>query len=322
MAGWHKATLQADISVDQTYKMIVGRAVNGLERAAQFTLGRAKYHAPVRAIFNRTRRGRPAPKGRNVPGWETKGWRYIRTQQQYDRVMASREPRTGMTLGGVPGAARYSGEQAGGYMVHKTRTQKMKDAAGNTVWVDSEHRKLRAGIGGMGTRFSGHSNTLFPVFKTAKGERITGDFRSVKPINEVISQKRGKGRANLVTGKQVATYQKTINAMLSSAGKAEIRSRRAMYDDKIGGRLRGEIRVVGPEIERNTVWFYVESPTYYAVHQEFGTKRSRAHPYLRPALYESRNVLRQQVRMAVERPSGNAIYRTDSRTSSRKREMN
>lgn len=46
---------------------------------------------------------------------------------------------------------------------------------------------------------------------------------------------------------------------------------------------------------------YVESPTPYATYQEFGTSHNRPQPFLRPALYESRNILRFEVRKAVDR---------------------
>jgi HK97 gp10 family phage protein len=95
------------------------------------------------------------------------------------------------------------------------------------------------------------------------------------------------------------------NRFLTSAGRREVERARkglgnsALFEGRIGGRLRGEIFIEGPVRDGNHIWFYVVSPTPYARYQEFGTRHHRAQPFLRPALYESRVVLRFEVRRAV-----------------------
>jgi len=104
---------------------------------------------------------------------------------------------------------------------------------------------------------------------------------------------------------------------LSRRGAAEVKSGRADYMSKIGavsrmtvgGRLRGEIfatRAV-PKGKRAEAW--VVSPTGYAKFMEFGTRHNAAHPYLRPALFESRETIVSLVKAAVAeaaRTSGGA----------------
>jgi HK97 gp10 family phage protein len=292
----------------ETKDEVFARAIGGLRRAATFALGRSKYHAPVRAIFKRTRRGKATPKS----------WRYIRSENQYQRFMKSKAPERGMNIAGIQGAGTIRGGNAGGYIGGRERRVRHKGHQGLVG-----DRGLRTGIGGLNTRFSGHNNSLFPVFQKG-GYRITGDFRSAAPLTEAIKQRKGKNQT-LVEGKTRKLGRSRAELasgrvkMLSGRGRYEVTSRRGLHKGRIGGRLQDELRVTDPVKHGDVVWMYVESPTPYAVHQEFGTSRHRAQPFLRPALYESRNVLRTEVRKSLKQPMADSLRRTDDRLSSRKR---
>lgn len=353
MARRQEASMTITIDTEEVAAEVLLRAIQGLRRSAEFCLGRAKYHAPVRAIFHRTRRGRPFPKGRDVSGMKTKGWRYIRSQGQYDRFMASKERRFGMNLP-VEGGHIKSEQSGGTYSSEYYRQDRSVSIAGQRQAPRKEKgtpprptisgytSRSRAAIGGMGTQFSGHANTLFPVFRQAGGRRVTGDFRRVAPLDQVFQQRGSKRKTGLFPSlaSQAGTPSASMRAeaisgrasMLSAAGKRELKSRRALWKGKIGGRLRDEIYVSEPRKRGKFIWMDVTSPTEYAIHQEFGTTHHRPAPFLRPALYESREVLRREIRDAIKKPvythneQGQRVFRMDrggdARTSSRKREVN
>lgn len=90
---------------------------------------------------------------------------------------------------------------------------------------------------------------------------------------------------------------------LTSRGRYELRTGRANFTGPggttLGGRLRGEIRVV-PAEGRGPRWVAkVVSPTRYAKYVEFGTRHSRAQPFLRPALSQVRESFRGRMRAAA-----------------------
>lgn len=92
---------------------------------------------------------------------------------------------------------------------------------------------------------------------------------------------------------------------LTSRGRYELRSGRAVFrsasGSTLGGRLRGEIHTVHAE-SGGTRWVArVVSPTPYAKYVEFGTRHNRAQPYLRPALEQVRESFRARCRAAVAR---------------------
>lgn len=89
----------------------------------------------------------------------------------------------------------------------------------------------------------------------------------------------------------------------TSRGRYELRTGRANFTGPggttVGGRLRGEIHVV-PAEGRGPRWTAkVVSPTKYAKYVEFGTRHSRAQPFMRPALSQVREGFRGRMRSAV-----------------------
>lgn len=89
-------------------------------------------------------------------------------------------------------------------------------------------------------------------------------------------------------------------SLLSSKGRYELRTGRADYKGRVGGRLKGEMEVeeakVGPHFRAE-----VSSPTYYAKYVEFGTRRAAAQPYLRPGLMAVSISYRDNMLSALQR---------------------
>jgi HK97 gp10 family phage protein len=88
--------------------------------------------------------------------------------------------------------------------------------------------------------------------------------------------------------------------MLDRRGRSEVKSGRAAYEGKIGGRLKGEITATEARMDGSQIVANVLSPTSYAKYQEFGTRHHPAHPYMRPALEESRGDIVAKMRSAVK----------------------
>jgi HK97 gp10 family phage protein len=98
---------------------------------------------------------------------------------------------------------------------------------------------------------------------------------------------------------------------LTARGRYEVRrSTRAHFASggttTVGGRLKASIKMRGPDVGP-VVKMYVLSDVKdpqtgrnYAVDQEFGTRHHPPHPFLRPALHETREDLRKLVRSSIK----------------------
>jgi hypothetical protein len=273
------------------------KAEGAVRRSTEFALGRARHHAPVRAIFKRDRRG---------PAFTRQG--PIVTATQYRAYLRSRERQRRLDIRPEQG---------------QRRTRDIPGIEGPVTITEGSRtaRLARQSVLRRGGSFAGHANSLLPVFQ--EGDfRITGDFRRASRVPDVIRQRAGQA-SRVTRAESIQTHRGMFfrgdpsiesfrSARLSARGRFEVLNARVarqgvspsgkafafppMYQGRVGGRLRGEIRMIEPRWIGKTVWGYVESPTPYARYQEYGTRRSRAHPYLRPALYESRKVLIAEAR--------------------------
>jgi HK97 gp10 family phage protein len=281
------------IEWDRVQEQIIERAATGALAAARFGLSRAQEHAPVRAIFTGRQRG-PAYSGRRPSQFgdpvnrKFAGDLPIRAKTQMARFTASKQRNRRVNV------------------EHGRQSVLGDTGAGAT----ERQLTLARGLSGLPEdSVRGHPNSLIPVRKKGKW-RITGDFRkfdggSVSGLANVsaVTQTRGIG------GRRTISNVLSVNAssLLTSAGRYEVaRAKKAgqdtpLYKGRVGGRLRGELRVSEQEKTGTEIWYYIESPTPYAKYQEFGTSRHRAQPFLRPALYESRGALRYEVRRAVDK---------------------
>ena len=105
----------------------------------------------------------------------------------------------------------------------------------------------------------------------------------------------------------LADYDAGNDSPLSSRGAYDVRSGRANFGSganvTVGGRLRGEIRAEPAKLTGNGAEAWVISPTPYAKYMEFGSRHNRAHPFLRPALEESRQDLVAAIRSSIAKAS-------------------
>jgi hypothetical protein len=93
-----------------------------------------------------------------------------------------------------------------------------------------------------------------------------------------------------------------VQTPLTTRGRYELRVGRANIKvgkrTYLGGRLRSEIRAMpasgGPLFIAKVI-----SPTPYAKYVEYGTRRSRAQPYLRPAIAAQATAFRERLLKAV-----------------------
>ena len=105
----------------------------------------------------------------------------------------------------------------------------------------------------------------------------------------------------------LADYEAGNDSPLTSRGASDVRTGRANFgsgsEATVGGRLRGEIFATPAKMTGDRAEAWVISPTPYAKYMEFGTRHNRAHPFLRPALEESRQDIASAVRDSVARAS-------------------
>lgn len=282
------------IDWEATKQEILKRAEVGLVGAGEYALARAQHHAPVRAMFKRDRRGK---------AFTGKG--PISTHAAYSKFLASKERRRRVDVGRFVSTGQKD-------VTVKTATGKVEQRK-ISVGGDYESASLaKRANRATGTSFSGHANSFAPVLRE-NGYRITGDFRRIGPVADVIRQRKGQASRPLRAesleqhgrGNMIANFRARH---LSSRGRYEVKraamgmKNSGLFKGRVGGRLRGELRLKPPQWYGDTLWVYVESPTEYGPHQEYGTTRHRAQPFLRPALYESRGILRSKVRSAIGKP--------------------
>jgi hypothetical protein len=242
---------------DTIYRVIMERATQGLNEVGAFATKQAKRHAPVRNIFS-------AGKSRNPRGKAFRGPRRNNIEIDY----------------------HWNARDYKDYLRSKRRTRE--------VFVRHEGDLFR-------TR--GNVATMIPLLRPGKRGQagtITGNFRQYNPSTGRLARVKSW---EAPPGKQIAKAKgrRSGQQYLSARGRYEVKTQRALsrgsgFGLTVGGRLRREIYQQPAALTAGfggQIWTYVISPTPYAVHQEYGTSRHRAQPFLRPALYESRAQLRQ-----------------------------
>lgn len=142
----------------------------------------------------------------------------------------------------------------------------------------------------------------------------TVDWQSYRTVGTMRMQRDWHERRSGAARQHLADYDAEMSVrtfggpseetFLTRRGAYEVRTQRANYatwgHTHVGGRLRGEIKATGvaPSGDGGEAW--VISPTPYAKFMEFGTRHNRAHPYLRPALQESRGEVVSAIADAVK----------------------
>lgn len=253
----------------ETYQTIVRTGEQVVERAGLYALKQAKSYAPVRRVFVGQRRRKQA-----VPP-EKMAARYA--------VAAMRRGARGNNIPTVsPEQAEYLSQKS----MHPRR---MRAAAP----PDVSRKRLTV---------TGHVNSFNPIFREGHS-RVTGDFRRIDPLDpgRLATVSATKSRSSAPSVGLAVT--RNAQARLSVRGRYELATGRANYTDaegvtRLGGRLRGEIYVQNYREFEGKLTAEVISPTPYAAPQEFGTSHNRSHPFLRPALYDTRERFRTWARLA------------------------
>lgn len=273
-------TTEIRIDWDGISSSLLTGATAGLIAASKYTERQAKKYAPVRAIFKRDRapKGVLAGNGGSADSFDYSRWRRARPRNR--RI-------------DLPASASYPLHRGPNY---------------------------------------GNSNSFIPVlhYQAREGSVVlTGDMRRFSPTARALSPNAQVYKSVNRQGARATRIDP--NVFLSAAGRAEAKSGRAVYrsvtkatfetiDGKIvrvpvktrdyvrlGGRLRGEIFAAPPQREKDQLVSYVISPVPYGKPQEFGSRHNRAHPFMRPALYDTRRVLVAEVakgiRFAFDRPA-------------------
>ena len=257
-------------------QVIEERAIQGLNATLEYTLGRAQHHAPVRQIFRHDRRGNSF-KGRQ-----------IRTAKQFEAFRSS-NPRTRQL----------------------TRPSRIPLAQIRRLYqadvLDSGLALLQ-----RGRRIRGNAGSEMSVIRVGR-VTIAGDLRQVQGGRLVpvafLKQTRG-GKISLLPPPEARGTQTSAGEFaLSGRGRYEVKTGRATFrragTDRIGGSLKHSIHKIGASLtsrSRGKIWGYVRAGNEdvdYARHQEFGNIHNRAHPFMRPALYESRGPFRENVVRAL-----------------------
>jgi len=161
-------------------------------------------------------------------------------------------------------------------------------------------------------------------FRPKTADELREDFRSLPSgtLRNMLDTGTGKFTSRWVGPKRVptrwsdreweaaqahlASYERGDDSPLTRQGAYEVRSGRARFHSvqeggevTVGGRLRSEIYTSKVRRSGAEASVMVISPTSYAKYMEFGTRHNRAHPYLRPALEESRDEIRERIASAV-----------------------
>lgn len=179
--------------------------------------------------------------------------------------------------------------------------------------------KIEKGLNASAREAAAIARQKAPVRKVFKGSTGHASLQTRTEVQAEATQRRTAGvgpgpvRTQRTSASRVhgvmrlrtigADGQLVMNTALTARGRWELKSGRAHFTGSsgrvtLGGRLRGEIHV--DPAEGGPMWVAkVVSPTPYAKYVEFGTRRSRAQPYLRPALSQVRESFRARMRSAA-----------------------
>ena len=115
----------------------------------------------------------------------------------------------------------------------------------------------------------------------------------------IVSQRAPQELSRRTIARPGRLRLKSAQEALSYRGRYELRTMRSAHKGELGGRLRDEIYLREAELDGTVIRVKIISPTPYAKYQELGTRHNPAHPYLRPAGYESRDAIRSDVGRSV-----------------------
>lgn len=190
---------------------------------------------------------------------------------------------------------------------------------GTRIWNQIAGR-IEKGINATATEAAEVARQKAPVRKVFKGSvgRATlqshAEVQAEATLRRTVGAGPGPVRVQRTSAARIHSVMRlrdlagpgrlVMNTPLTARGRWELKSGRASFRSPtgrttLGGRLRGEIHADPAEGGGPTWVAKVVSPTRYAKYVEFGTRRSRAQPYLRPALSQVRESFRARMTAAA-----------------------
>lgn len=282
--------METGLDVARVKDHFVAQSKRAANIAARAGLAHIQKHAPVRKLFRGT-------------SFRMSG------ELSVNRRLASNFAK--------PNSAGFTGTHRSGRIARQFRFQQAEDVGVRTgkLQLEEAEQEHRQRIG--------HANSEVPVFRF-KSKRfntlVSGDFRQVRngelvAASPSVVRQRGNRFIDVPNAGPPVTARGLKGPdgkrILTARGEFEVKSGRATFKSpdgvqRIGGRLKGELRVIEAVYRGNHVWAYVESPTVdpetgypYPRAQEFGSAHNRPHPFMRPGLHETRNELVNATKQAV-----------------------
>ena len=180
--------------------------------------------------------------------------------------------------------------------------------------------KIEAGVNATAREAAEIARQRAPVRKVFRGSTGRATLQTHVEVQAEAAQRRTAGvgpgpvRTQRTSASRIHSVMRlrdlagpgrlVMNTPLTARGRWELKTGRAAFRSPggrttLGGRLRGEIHADPAEGSGPTWVAKVVSPTPYAKYVEFGTRRSRAQPYLRPALSQVRESFRTRMKAAA-----------------------
>ena len=305
---------------------VIRRATLGLSETLEWTAERARDKAPVRDVFQR---------GRNRPEAVKRGIQYTRSGDiKRDRfgkaIFVKRSYNTDQTRRQfLAKVDRQKARNRQAYVQFPDATTgdlRSTRVRGNPRSTDPLFKRTVKGK----RKIPVYAPGLRKISHTVAGKarlRIdpeTGDFilpsATFFTRKGVVTREKGKevtaarflshrGRDELKRGAAVIAKARRegtdIGEALDAAGSGvhqvseEAEGQSGSLE--LGGRLRDSIEASDVRDDGKTISGEVFTEVPYARYQEYGTSRHRAQPFMRPALYESRQVLVNNVKKVLAR---------------------
>lgn len=272
------AKVRITLDLKRIFETFVQATIGYLNQQAATAEAFAKQKAPVRKIFyGGARANRLRPSFRHTVTGSNGTLMSHRHAADFRRIKVTRDRNTGEDI----------------VSMESTRAERELNFRGHL-----ELRRANASFfGGEGNR---RPNT--PLSQEEREELHEQYARYQADQALPASIRRGVERPGLSGPVGLGRHIETGKVVLVGGTGIRGKNASAVYQGRLGGRLRGEIYFVPARPSGGDLLkAWIISPTPYARYVEFGTRRSRKQPYMRPALYHVRQNFRDGLRAALGR---------------------
>lgn len=305
-------------------KMLFESAKNGLDSALDEMLSKAQKYAPVRDIFQSDRHGN---RREYVPRGIQRRKRYKHQQKVFGRKIRHHQDMTRDRFMAQVKAQRPKPFRIkhGGKRIEASTSSfdpilRWRDENGKVAkWIDQDGNTRKGRVYAKGLRGAQVSAGRVEMIgaslinpQTGEAETVgAGRFLSRRGRAELKSSTRftkflrdqakmSDQQIESLVKRSSLSYRKAHKITGDLSAGEKLTRRRGLHADaagniSVGGRLRDEIYRTQVYQSGSKLYGDVVSPTEYAKYQEYGTSHNRAHPYMRPALYDMRGRFQQIV---------------------------